>query len=41
MQIHADAPVGPKGRERMMLRVVEQGWSLAATAEAASVSERR
>jgi transposase InsO family protein len=40
MKIHANAPLGPKGRERMVLRVLEQGWSLAAAAEAAGVSER-
>src|SRR3954454_108747 len=40
MKIHANAPLGPKGRERMVLRVLEQGWSLATAAEAAGVSER-
>jgi len=40
MKIHANAPLGPKGRERMVLRVIEQGWSLTAAAEAAGVSER-
>jgi transposase-like protein len=40
MKLHANAPLGPKGRERMVLRVLEQGWSLAAAAEAAGVSER-
>src|SRR3954466_3173213 len=40
MKIHANAPLGPKGRERMVLRVLEQGWSLATAAEAADVSER-
>ena len=40
MKIHANAPLGPKGREGMVLRVLEQGWSLAAAAEAAGVSER-
>ena len=29
MKIHASAPLGPKGRERMVVRVIEQGWSLA------------
>jgi len=38
MKLHANAPLGPKGRERMVLRVIEQGWSLAAAAEAAGVS---
>jgi transposase InsO family protein len=40
MKLHANAPLGPKGRERMVLRVIEQGWSLAAAAEAAGVSGR-
>src|SRR5689334_14462546 len=40
MKLHANAPLGPKGRERMVLRVIEDGWSLAAAAEAAGVSER-
>jgi transposase InsO family protein len=40
MKVHANAPLGPKGRETMVLRVVEHGWSLAAAAAAAGVSER-
>jgi transposase InsO family protein len=40
MKVHANAPLGPKGRLTMARRVVEQGWSLAAAAEAAGVSER-
>jgi transposase InsO family protein len=40
MKVHANAPLGPKGRETMVLRVLEHGWSLAAAAEAAGVSER-
>jgi transposase InsO family protein len=40
MKVHANAPLGPKGRETMVLRVLELGWSLAAAAEAAGVSER-
>src|SRR3954470_5983374 len=40
MKIHANAPLGPRGRERMVLRVIEQGWSLATAAEAAGVSDR-
>ncbi len=40
MKVHANAPLGPKGRETMVLRVVEQGWSLAEAAAAAGVSER-
>jgi transposase InsO family protein len=40
MRVHANAPLGPKGRLMMVGRVVEDGWSLAAAAEAAGVSER-
>jgi len=40
MKVHANAPLGPKGRETMVLRVIEQGWSLAEAAEAAGVSDR-
>ena len=40
MDLHANAPFGPKGRLTMARRVTEQGWSLAEAAEAAGVSER-
>src|SRR4051794_29353025 len=40
MKVHANAPLGPKGRATMVMRVLEQGWSLAAAAAAAGVSER-
>jgi transposase InsO family protein len=40
MKVHANAPLGPKGRETMVLRVLEQGWSRTQAAEAAGVSER-
>ena len=40
MKVHANAPLGPKGRLTMVGRVVEQGWSLAEAAEAAGVSDR-
>src|ERR687886_1491913 len=40
MKVHANAPLGPKGRETMVLRVLERGWPLAAAAAAAGVSER-
>jgi transposase InsO family protein len=40
MKVHANAPLGPKGRLTMVLRVLEQGWSLAEAAAAAGVSER-
>jgi transposase InsO family protein len=40
MRVHANAPLGPKGRLTMVCRVVEQGWSLARAAAAAGVSER-
>lgn len=40
MRLHANALLGPTGRERMVLRVVEQGWSVTEAAEAAGVSDR-
>ncbi len=40
MKLHANAPLGPKGRALMARRVVEEGWSLTEAAEAAGVSER-
>jgi transposase InsO family protein len=40
MEVHANAPLGPKGRGIMVRRVVDQGWSLTEAAEAAGVSER-
>jgi transposase InsO family protein len=40
MKVHANAPLGPKGRETMVRRVIEQGWSLMEAAEAAGVSDR-
>jgi transposase len=40
MRVHANAPLGPKGRLTMVRRVLEDGWSLAVAAEAAGVSER-
>ena len=40
MALHANAPLGPKGRLTMVRRVIEQWWSLAEAAEAAGVSER-
>jgi transposase InsO family protein len=40
MKVHANAPLGPKGRETMVLRVVDEGWSVAEAAAAAGVSDR-
>jgi transposase InsO family protein/transposase len=40
MKLHANAPLGPKGRALMVRRVVEEGWSLTEAAGAAGVSER-
>src|SRR3954468_12025970 len=40
MKVHANAPLGPKGRQTMVCPVIEQGWSLTRAAEAAGVSER-
>jgi transposase InsO family protein len=40
MKLHANAPLGPKGRRRMVLRVLEEGVALTEAAEAAGVSAR-
>jgi transposase len=40
MKVHANAALGPKGRLTMVLRVVEQGWSVTEAAAAAGVSGR-
>ena len=40
MKLHANARTCPKSRRLIVKRVDEQGWSLAAAAEAAGVSER-
>jgi len=40
MKIHANAPLGPKGRRRMVLLVLEEGLALTEAAEAAGVSAR-
>jgi transposase InsO family protein len=40
MQLHANARTCPKSRALIARRVLEEGWSLAAAAEAAGVSER-
>jgi transposase len=40
MKVHASALFGPKGRELMVGRVIEHGWSIAQAAEAAGVSDR-
>jgi transposase len=40
MQVHAGARLTPKGRAFVVGRVLEQGWSVAAAAEAAGVTER-
>jgi transposase InsO family protein len=40
MKVHANAPLGPKGRKTMVVRVLEQGWSRTGAAGAAGVSER-
>lgn len=40
MRLHANAPLGPKGRETMVLRVIEQGWPVTEAALAAGVSGR-
>src|SRR5215217_492581 len=40
MKVHANAPLGPKGRLTMVGRVVDDGWSPGRAGEAAGVSER-
>ena len=40
MQVHARAPLSPIGRRRVIDRVVIEGWTVRAAAEAAGVSER-
>jgi transposase len=40
MKLHANAALSLRQRERMVLRVVEHGWSLTKAAEAAEVSDR-
>ena len=40
MKLHGNAPLGPKGRRRMVLLVLEQGLTLTQAAEAAGVSVR-
>jgi transposase InsO family protein len=40
MLVHARAPLSPIGRRRVVDRVGQQGWSVAAAAEAAGVTER-
>ncbi|MGB7684224.1 MAG: IS481 family transposase [Solirubrobacterales bacterium] len=40
MKLHANAPLGPKGRAIMVRRVVEEGVALTEAAEAAGVSAR-
>ena len=40
MRLHANAALSLKQRERMVLRVLERGWSIARAAEAAEVSDR-
>jgi transposase InsO family protein len=40
MKLHANAPLGPKGRALMVRRIADEGWSLTKAAEAAGVSER-
>lgn len=40
MEVHANAPLSPKGRRRVVDRVLVEGWSVTAAAEAAAVTER-
>ncbi|HEY8554271.1 MAG TPA: IS481 family transposase [Burkholderiales bacterium] len=40
MKLHANAALSLRQRRRMVLRVIEQGWSVSSAAAAAEVSER-
>jgi transposase InsO family protein len=40
MEVHANAPLSPIGRRRVVDRVVVEAWSVTAAAEAAGVTER-
>lgn len=40
MQVHARARLTPKGRLLVVERVLQQGWTATAAAEAAGVAER-
>jgi transposase len=40
MKLHANAALSLTQRRRMVLRVVEQGWTVRAAAEAAETSSR-
>jgi len=40
MKLHANAPLGPKGRAIMVRRVIEEGFALTEAAEAAGVSAK-
>src|ERR1700740_1113015 len=40
MNVHKNARLTPLGRARMVSRIVDEGWSVMASAEAAGVSER-
>jgi transposase InsO family protein len=40
MNVHKNARLTPRGRARMVSRILDEGWSVKASAEAAGVSER-
>jgi transposase InsO family protein len=40
MNVHKNAPLAPRGRALMVSRIVDDGWTVAASAAAAGVSER-
>lgn len=40
MNVHKNARLTPRGRALMVSRIIEDGWSVSASAEAAGVSER-
>jgi transposase InsO family protein len=40
MKLHANAPLGPKGRLLLVERIEREGWTLRGAAESAGISER-
>lgn len=40
MKLHANAPLGPKGRLLLVERIERDGWTIRAAAESAGISER-
>lgn len=40
MNVHKNARLTPRGRALMVSQIIDEGWSLAASARASGVSER-